>query len=60
MIDFYQYHLLQEKRKKRKKFKKKKIRWNRYAGKYPLFWHGYPLGGYVQYAGETGEGGGES
>jgi len=58
MINFYQYNLLLEKRKKKKK--KKKTRFNRYRGKYPLFWHGYPLGGYVQYGGPSGEGiGGE-
>ena len=50
MTTFKAYTLLVEKRRKKKKKKGKKY------SKYPLFWHGYPLGGYVQYGGPTGEG----
>jgi hypothetical protein len=52
MTSFKSFFLIVEKRKKKKRKKFKLYR------KYPLFWHGYPLGGYVQQG--EGEGGGEA
>ena len=54
-MTFKEYVLLEKRKKKKKKSKRLQ------KDKYPLFWHGYPLGGYIQYSGDqgTGEGGGE-